>query len=106
MEATEPHIPVLSPTAKQLESLLNDIERTCVVFGDSIFGRVFIASVTIYLESVGDGAEREWWLFCPRCVALVTRLVKYGSWVGGDGSYPGSTVKGMADVVQPLLSCE
>lgn len=49
----QPHIPVLSPTAKQLESLLNDTERTCVVFGDSIFGRVFIASMMKCLESGG-----------------------------------------------------
>ena len=48
-------MPVFRPTEKQLESLLNDTERTCVVFGDSIFGLVFIAPTT-------SAWSREWWL--------------------------------------------
>lgn len=53
---------MLSPTEKQLESLLNDTERTCVVFGDSIFGLVFIVSsmmrcLGFVMERSGRGEE-------------------------------------------------
>ncbi len=52
---------MLSPTAKQLESLLNDAESTCVVFGDSIFGLVFIAPMRMseaVAESLSERASK------------------------------------------------
>ena len=53
-------MPVFKPTAKQLESLLKDTERTWVVLGDSIFGRVFMMAMTNTLLEGSFISCRSW----------------------------------------------
>ncbi len=48
-------IPDSRPTAKQLESLLNDTDRTAVGFDDSIGGLTFIFYVGNFESSLGVG---------------------------------------------------
>lgn len=97
---------MLSPTAKQLESLLNDAESTCGVFGDSIFGLVFIASMRIpraVAESLRKRVSKSR-VMERKALRLAARdqMSWYRLGEKRGRRYPGSTVNSMADA---MCSC-